>query len=307
MNRKIRRSKQMAGIALFGAALGISGAVNANLVQNGDFMDVVQPNYYFYLAGVANWSAVEPHVVIYAPNGANTGSTAPFHLWGPANGICCNNGLTSTSPNGNNYVAADADPDLLHTEITQNIQVIPGNAYELRFDYAAAQYTDRTGNTNTAWQVSLDGTVLTGPNSSTLNNGTTTTTPVLSIGSQGFSGWKTETLDFIAPGSGTSPVLELLSFLAVSTDVGLPPVGLLDSVSIDPVPEPESLMLLGVGVAGLAGAALIRRRRCSALGAVPGIARPCKSRHWRPRRFCTCGSRLSQLRRSDAQKTGDLQ
>ncbi len=117
----------------------------------------------------------------------------------------------------------------------------PGAPYVLNFDYAAAQYTDEKGPTQNAWQVSLGGTVkggvvtggtvLTGPGSSTLHS-ITTTTPVLSIPSQGFSGWRENSVPFTATSPEISAGKSLLSFLTVGAPSGLPPAALLDSVSI---------------------------------------------------------------------------
>ncbi|MGH6911978.1 MAG: PEPxxWA-CTERM sorting domain-containing protein, partial [Phenylobacterium sp.] len=52
---------------------------------------------------------------------------------------------------------------------------------------------------------------------------------------------------------------QLLTFLSVGTPSGLPPIALLDGVSLTMVPEPSTwaMMLLGFGGIG----AMIRRRR----------------------------------------------
>jgi len=77
-------------------------------------------------------------------------------------------------------------------------------------------------------------------------------TEVLSIASGGFSGWQTEKFTFTA--SDTS---EVLTFLSLGTPNGLPPMALIDNVSLT-VPEPASwaMMILGFGAIGYA----MRRR-----------------------------------------------
>jgi hypothetical protein len=51
---------------------------------------------------------------------------------------------------------------------------------------------------------------------------------------------------------------QALSFLAAGGSNGAPPMALLDGISIDPVPEPASIAIFGLGLLGLAG---LRRRR----------------------------------------------
>ena len=82
---------------------------------------------------------------------------------------------------------------------------------------------------------------------------------MLSIVSQGFSVWQPESFTFTAPGVGTNPITELLSFVAISPNGGLPPIALLDGVSINAVPESSTLSLLGVGLLGLIIVGLRRR------------------------------------------------
>ena len=202
-------------------------------------------------------------MVIYAPGGGDGGANsigmkAPIALWGPANGGPTTPGvingiptqvLPPTSPKdpGSNFLSDDADPKVASPVMQVITGLIPNDPYVLNFDYAAAEYTVLpNGPTQTAWQVSLGGTppasggtatggtVLTNPNPPTLN-GKTTTTPVLTIPIRGFSGWMEDAVPFKAATAEVSAAGQsLLSFLAVSPNTGLPPVALLDSVSILP-------------------------------------------------------------------------
>ena len=241
MNKKIRWLKLMAVGGLFAAALAISGASNAqvpipvNIVQNGDFTSDT-PNTFF--AGDANWSSTGPFTFIYGPGGADAIGVSGLYLWGPNNpapGPNSMNGLPATSPlpNGGNYLASDADPICCARPITQIIphnlgtldSINVGQHYYLNFDYAEAQFRNQNGTlyngaTQSGWQVSLGLTPL-------------TTTPELLIPSHGFSGWQTASVPFTA--TVAEATSGLLSFLAVSPNVGLPPVALLDSVSIFPM------------------------------------------------------------------------
>jgi len=77
---------------------------------------------------------------------------------------------------------------------------------------------------------------------------------VLFTPSETFTGWKNGHFQFQA--TSTS---QTLSFLSVGTPFGLPPIAVLDGVSLTAVPEPTTwaMMLLGFGGIG----AMIRRRR----------------------------------------------
>lgn len=147
--------------------------------------------------------------------------------------------FTGASPAGGNFVALDGDTNV-NGPLTQQINGLTiGRAYTLAFYYAASQIQSRTGATTEKLQISL--------------GAETHTTPTLSIPSQGFSGWIAQAITFTATGT-----TELLSFLSIGTPNGLPPIALLDGVSLTEVPEPASLALLG---AGLFGAGMVRRRK----------------------------------------------
>ena len=68
--------------------------------------------------------------------------------------------------------------------------------------------------------------------------------------------WESQTLIFKATG-----VTETLRFLAKGSPDGLPPFVLLDGVSIQAVPEPGTLALVGVSLLGLLLARRQQKRR----------------------------------------------
>lgn len=262
MSENIRWLSQTAAVGLFAAALTVSSSGNANLVRNGDFTNDTSNTSF---SGDAYWSSSGSFVYIYGPGGADAIGVNGTYLWGPNNpvtgpncstqpGVVCNseNGLPETSkpPNGGNYLAADSD----HNFAGPISQVIPANTltankdYVLSFEFAAAQYRALggevfSGKTSSGWQVTLGGAPL-------------IATSLLPIDSHGFSGWQTETVSFLATAADAAG--GFLTFLAISPNVGVPPVALLDSVSIVPAPEPTSLALLAAGLASLG---LVRRRR----------------------------------------------
>ncbi len=142
-------------------------------------------------------------------------------------------------PGGGNVVAIDGDP-VFRSSISQTVSgLIAGDRYQLTFYQGAAQQLGLSGATTERWQVSLGSEV---EMSSLMHNA-----------SQGVVPWNEQTLDFIA--TSTS---EVLTFLAVGTPGGEPPVSLLADVSMSDIPEPASFALVAGGVLTLIAA---RRRR----------------------------------------------
>jgi hypothetical protein len=298
MGKRIRWQKQMVIIGVSVAGLTIAGAGNAqNLVENGDFTYTTNgPNAFagYGISDPLDWAlATTPVsisspgccVAVYAPGDADTMGGrrpgGPVYLWGPGKGA--DNGLKRTSPDGGNFLASDADPSY-STAILQSISGLTAGQYTLTFDYAAAQFYGFSGETESAWQVTLDGTILTNmtspvptpigcptlPGAGPCNGGNILlTTPELLIASHGFKGWYTETVTFTLP-TGSSPT-ELLSFLAVGGPGGEPPVALLDSVCLNrgsvancgAVPEPATWLMMGGGLIALAGLRRLRRLNVS--------------------------------------------
>ena len=149
------------------------------------------------------------------------------------------------SPNGGAFVAMDGDT-VFGGPIQQTVTgLVAGNQYAIDFFWAGIQEVSFIGATTERYQVTF--------------GGVSQTTPSVSIPTQGFSGWQSQTFIFTA--SSASSVLQ---FLAQGTPSGLPPWLLLDGVAIreltpNTAPEPGSVALLGSGLVGLA--AFVRRKR----------------------------------------------
>jgi len=243
----------LAGIALSGGAQ----ANSVNLIVNGDFEQTTLTNSgQINQTNVTGWSNTVSGIggrgyydFIYFPGtadqlGAPDSTTVGgyFKLWGPGTGS--DNGLTATSPTGGNFLAADGD-SAFRSPITQLVTGLTiGQTYDLSFYFAGAQQTVRDGATTDAWQVTF--------------GNQTQSTPTLNNVNHGFTGWKQIDMFFTA-----TATQELLSFLAIGTPNGLPPMSLLDGVSltqVSNVPEPGTLALGALGLLGLAAA---RRKKAN--------------------------------------------
>lgn len=172
-----------------------------------------------------------------------TGNGGNVQLWGPNNGA--HNGLTDSSPDGGNFIAADGAYQT--APISQTITGLTVNAqYAVSFYYAGAQQQGFDGVTTEKWNVSLGNQTL--------------STATLTDPNHGFTGWQYTTLTFTA--TSTS---EVLSFLAAGTPDGEPPFSLLDGVSmtqvVTAVPEPSSTAMLLTGL--MAIGVIVRRRQRS--------------------------------------------
>ena len=235
------------------AALAFATAAHAQ-VTNGGFETTTggstgQLNFDGFSA--TGWSA--PPAGIYydfvfnsatATTAGATGVDGTVVLW-----------AATASPNGGNFLGSDPDfsPNGPNSTtggaggaVYQTVGgLTAGKTYAVSFYQAGAQQKGFSGATTEYWAVSL--------------GAQTKDSPILSNGSEGFTGWSSDTLDFTA--TGTS---EVLSFLAEGTGgSGLPPFALLDGVSLTQVPEPATwaMMLVGFGALGTA----IRSRRKQAL------------------------------------------
>ena len=147
--------------------------------------------------------------------------------------------VNTLSPNGGNFVALDGD-STVPGSISQTLTGLDvGKTYTLSFDWAASQLANRVGDITEQLQVSFGSEVQ--------------TTGILSVPSTAFSGWNVVTMYF-TPTAST----QTLTFLSLGTPNGLPPMALLDGVSLT-VPEPATWAMMLIGFGGLG--AMIRRRR----------------------------------------------
>jgi hypothetical protein len=116
------------------------------------------------------------------------------------------------------------------------------------FIEAAGQEVNFSGPTTEQWQVSFAGSTQLGP--------------LMSTPSHGFTPWHSVKLTFTVPAASTGS--EVLTFLALGTPSGIPPIAFLDDVGVNVVPEPGSLAVVGIGLLGSVVAGRLHRAKSRA-------------------------------------------
>jgi hypothetical protein len=253
-----------AGIAALGFLMSVTvaRADYLNLIQNGTFTQTTlttsgQVTFNPAVTQVGDWWTGTGATLAFLYFPGTQGAQLPdqFSQYG-ANYFSIYPGVTNTipaaPPGGGNFIAVDGDASLVNS-FTQTVNgLTPGTQYALTFYQAAGQQAGYSGTTTEQWQVTF---------------GTQTLfSAVMTDPSHDFVPWQQQTLTFTA--TNTS---EYLTFMALGTPDGLPPIVMLADVSLvdpppggDPVsaPEPSTVGLFAVGLAGMviAGARMRKRR-----------------------------------------------
>ena len=240
------------GNALWGAQFIQNGSFNTSTYTvNTEFDTTFNPNN--TKGSVSNWTSTG--YAIYFINGTQT-TVSAVSQWSNG-GTIDKEKLYSgfASQNGGNFVGLDADPSLGGgSTLSQTMTGLTvGAAYQVTFYWAAGQLQTRTGAQNEAIQVQ----VFDAANKSALNYlSQTVQNPAGAFTGATSSTWFQVTQYFLA-----TSTTETIKFIAKSTSTCLPPVVLLDGISVvSTTPEPATWTLMGVGVT-LIVVARTRRKR----------------------------------------------
>ena len=268
---------KMSSLSVIATAAFVASSANGwagiNLVKNGDFEQNGGTGQLAQgITSLADWTVGpangggDPFDFVLNDKADSEGFRSVYYstynsnifLWGPGtptqydnfppygDQYPVNNGFTG-SPNGGYFFGSDGA--YATAPLQQTIDGLTvGAQYTLSFEWAASQFAPAAGPTDQSWSVSF--------------GSDSVQTPTYSLPSQGFSGWMTFTQTFTATSAS-----QVLSFMAKGTPDNLPPFPLLDGVSLTldtaAVPEPSSVLMLGLGSLGLVGVGLARRARRS--------------------------------------------
>jgi hypothetical protein len=193
-----------------------------------------------------------------------TGRFSGFSVYDPGNvaGATPTGGaIPNTSPGEGNFIVADGAVGYQIAMYQTLTDLTAGAKYNVSFWYAAGQQYNFSGTTTEGWQVSLlsaaQMTVASGTgiyDTPTQANIPGTSRPGLANTS--FQAWAEDTMQFTATSSS-----QVLTFLLLGTPSGQPPVDFLSDVVLTASPDPASLAMFGIGMAGLFSVVGFRRGR----------------------------------------------
>ena len=233
------------------------------------------PKSGFTSANPAGWTGGSGLIFIASPTPGHSAATGGYLT-------------TYGDPVGNipgNYVEADGNPTFESGFQRQLTGLVSGQTYTLSFYQGASTQTGfgfnnwtgtNTGTTN-QWVVSLGKSGMSiggagpvdpqfGPTLTYFNadpNASVATSQVMTVPFQGTVGWQFVSVNLTA--DGTTDLLSFLAWGDNGSTVNLPPIAFLAGVNAPPglVPEPATMAMFGVGLAGL-GVVVRRRRKSSA-------------------------------------------
>ncbi len=239
-------SLKLMGLGLAALTVASAPAVAANLVTNGSFesSSYVSNSQFggsYGGQGVTGWTGL-------GTGAAGGGQNLQFYYFGGTQtSVSATNqfndplayfypSFSALSNDGGNFVALDGDGNYFG-QVSQTINGLTvGQNYVLKFSWGSTQLINRSGDTTEQLRIGF--------------GGDTVSTGIAANPSGAFSGWYNESFTFTATSAS-----QVLSFLSVGTPGGLPPIAVLDGVSLEAaVPEPASwaLMLLGFAMVGSA-------------------------------------------------------
>ena len=213
-----------------------------NLIVDGDFDNLgYTPTSTFTLDTIYN--SGNPNAVMHSINGwylVNPTSSTNLECVVIQTDIqnCQHAGLAfgawpGLSKNGGNVLAVDGDPTF-RVAVAQDITgLVINQQYTLTFEQAStSQYITNSVATTEQWQVTFGNPA---------TNGDVQTSTLMHTAANSDTPWTTQTMTFTA-----HAVTQTLSFLALGTPTGYPPVVLMDGASLlVATPEPDTFALVG--------------------------------------------------------------